>query len=68
MRAKDIKHSWRRWEKAGDNTDANYDIPLSESIIDKTNLTPVVSNIINTADEDFGPAMSFSDAVKWLKS
>lgn len=66
MRLNEIKHSWRPWQEGQDNTDANFDIPLEESI-DMSNPSEVVKRIIATKDEEFGPAMTLEEALAHCK-
>lgn len=66
MRLTEIKHSWRPWQEGQDNTDANIDVPLMEGV-DAENPGPVLEGILNTRDEDFGPAMTLEEALAWLR-
>lgn len=66
MRLNEIKHTWRPWQEGKDNSDANIDIPLEEGI-DPSNHSPVVKRILETKDEDFGPAMTLEEAKAWAR-
>ena len=66
MRLEEIKQTWRPWKQGGDNTDANIDIPLAESA-GTDSPTPVMQHILETEDDDFGPAMTLEEARAWLK-
>jgi hypothetical protein len=67
MRLKEIKHEWRSWQPGADNTDANMDIPIEESV-DMENLTPTMKSILSMRDNDWGPAMTVEEARAWLKT
>lgn len=62
MRLDDIEHTWRSWRKGADNSRANMDIPLAESV-DMDNPTETVRRILETKDEDFGPSMTLEEAL-----
>lgn len=66
MRIDQIKHTWRPWQEGKDNTDANIDIPLS-SVISESQEVPVMARALKTKDEEFGPAMSLEEALRWLR-
>jgi hypothetical protein len=65
MRYEDLLQPWRPFEAGKPNTDANMDIPLMEGL-DNQVLSPTVQEILDTSDEEFGPAMTLEEARAWL--
>ena len=54
MRIRDLENkNWISWKKGADNSQANTDIPLSESF-DMINPTPAMQSIIDADSSDQG--------------
>jgi|GEM_PF-6148754 len=67
MRIKQIENQWQSWQPGTDNSLANNDIPLAESV-DISQPTDTVKRLYETSADSFGPAMNITEALEWLKS
>jgi hypothetical protein len=67
MRAKDLKHIWKTWTPNADNSGANMDIPLEESV-SGNELTATVKEIINTSSAEFTKPMTGEDFIASLRN